>query len=237
MNLTLYINRSEPDPRLALVISQSDMTRRPMPVLTLGDLLNLTIIGVDGAGAVSADSGDAAYSPRMVLGLKGHESLVATSTFTAVAGPPKGWSCALNLDDDELTMFVRSSLRAELALSFLTVHATTGRATWLACPVTVEDGVGLDEVDTVEVVASDDADATKPKIMGTVTTHAEIRALATPGYGKPKLFTFLIADQWENWTLRTKAGSGEDDDDVSFIEPTDADLVTNNVVFVKSAVA
>jgi hypothetical protein len=69
-----------------------------------------------------------------------------------------------------------------------------------------------------------------------VTSYALARAIVTAGRPLPTMFLFYIASTWESWTLRAKAGSGEDDDGVSFLEPDDYDADDNDVVLVKDAI-
>jgi hypothetical protein len=143
VNLSLFINTSEPDPRLALVTSKTDMTRKPLPIFTLGDQVNLTIYLVNGSGGIDGASGTEPYVPYLALGLPGHDSLADVSSFTlAEIGGDKCWTTALDLSPDELTMYVRSAVRSALTLIFLTLNATLGRGTWLTVDAAVADQVG-----------------------------------------------------------------------------------------------
>jgi hypothetical protein len=243
VNLTLYINRAEPDPRLALVTSKTDMTRLPLPILTLGDLINLTIIGVDGNGAVSADSGATGYSPRVALGLKGHESLAVAASVAQVATDPKGWTCKLDLDVDALTLYVRSAVCPALTLSLVVVNASTGRATWFSVDCAVQDGVGLDE--DSDIIPPAPAAANTPELRQDITDAAGMIALATVGHAKPWVILSNENSGWTAWTLVDRSVDYPDDatiaaddpDGNQYRIPADADPVSNFVLWVKTAIS
>ena len=67
MNLSLYLNVDETDPRLARVVSLTDLSRLPLPIFNFGDRLNVSVYLVTSAGA---------YLPYVFMG-----SLVFESFF------------------------------------------------------------------------------------------------------------------------------------------------------------
>lgn len=119
MDLPLYLNVDEPDPRFARVVALTDMSRLPLPVFTYGDRLNVSIYLVTRAGAYHADSTDAALTRTLTLGLRGQSALAQTSTFTATAN---GFTCTLDLNTTQLALVLRAARSGQLAL----VHKPAG---------------------------------------------------------------------------------------------------------------
>lgn len=147
MNLTLFLNTDEADPRLARVVSLSDLSRLPLPLFSYGDRLNVSIYLITSAGAYHADSTDSSLARTLTLGLRGSAAVAQTSTFTAISN---GFSCTLDLDSTQLALLLRAARTGTLAL----VHKTTGSgpnptrrcsldATILGDVETVGDGTSL----------------------------------------------------------------------------------------------
>src|SRR4051812_16012608 len=109
MLLSLFLLAGATDLRQARVVSLTDASFNPLPRLSGGDQIAVRITLMNADGTVNASSGDAALTPRLALGLKGHAALATAAGFTAVA-TPAGWTCVLDLDSDELAMFLRSAV-------------------------------------------------------------------------------------------------------------------------------
>lgn len=119
MDLSLYLYVGEADPRQSRVVGASDLTRLPLPILTHGDRLNVSIYLLSAAGTYHADSTNASLGRTLTLGLRGSAAVAQTSTFTAIAN---GFSCTLDLNTTALGLLLRASRAGQLAL----VHKTTG---------------------------------------------------------------------------------------------------------------
>jgi hypothetical protein len=137
MNLTLYINSDEKDPRLARVESLTSMLRVPLPVLTQGIRLSVTIYLVTSAGAYNALSGSGVPTKRLVLGVRGQLALATATGFAEIAN---GWTCTLDLTSAELANFLANG-SAPLFLEFSTIATGPAKTVWASLPVSVIGGV------------------------------------------------------------------------------------------------
>jgi hypothetical protein len=126
MDLTLYFLASEPDKRLARVEGLASYARKPLPVFTHGDRVNLTIYLVDGSGGYHPDSGSGVLSKRLALGQRGANAIAYTTSFTSI---DNGWTCALDLTTHELAVFLANN-GGPLALEFSTTAAGPAKTVW-----------------------------------------------------------------------------------------------------------
>lgn len=204
MDLSLYLNVDEADPRLARVVSLTDLSRQPLPVFVYGDRLNLSLYLVTRTGGYHADSTDAALARTLTLGLRGQAAVAQTSTFTAIAN---GYSCTLDLDSTALALLLRAGTAGTLAL----VHKTTGsgpnptRRCSLDCSIlgdveVVDDGTSLSE-STYYTAAESDALFTGRTLGYTEETNSAGNTTITPAATKP-LHTHVIAFSGAGSTTR-----------------------------------
>jgi hypothetical protein len=131
MDLTLYLNADATDPARARVASLVDRAPIPLPRLTGGITLNLTIYLVTGTGGYHASSGDEALEPWLALGIPGFEAVVEATDWDEITN---GWTCALDLADAGLALLLASSpVPGAACLQFGT---TSGEALtlWAALP-------------------------------------------------------------------------------------------------------
>jgi hypothetical protein len=152
MDLNLYLLVSEPDPRQARVVSPGDLSRLPLPILTYGDRLTLSIYLVTSAGAYHADSTDSSLARTLTLGIRGQSAVAQTSTFVAITN---GYRCTLDLTSTALALVLLAARTGQLTL----VHKTTG----LGPAATTRCSL----------------DCT---ILGDVATYGDGSSLSTPGY-------------------------------------------------------
>lgn len=204
MNLSLYLNVDETDPRLARVVSLTDLSRLPLPIFNFGDRLNVSVYLVTSAGAYHADSTDSSLARTLTLGLRGSSAVAQTSTFTAI---PNGFSCVLDLDSTQLALLLRSARTGTLAL----VHKTTGTgpnptrrcsldATILGDVEVVDDGTTLSAA-SYYTAAQTDALFTARTLGYTETTNSEGNTTLTPVATTP-LPTAVIAFSGAGSTTR-----------------------------------
>lgn len=217
-----------------------------LQLLTVGNIEPLVLSFCDDTGATPSWVTDASVLLAVGLGdqdVNGTSLYTSTSSFTIVGSTRTG---ALNLNTSAIRTAIYNKVAgrinkiARMVLEIRKTNVSAGTIETLGLlPIQVATQVLTSSPtdNTIAAGAANDSDGTIIKIMGTVTTHAQMRALVTTGYANPKLFNFLIAGNWEAWTLRTKAGAPEDDDDTLYIVPADFNASTNNVVFVKSTVA
>jgi hypothetical protein len=126
MDLTIFLNTDETDPRLARVESLTSLARKPLPVLVHGSTLNLTIYLITSAGAYHPSSGASGLSPRLALGSRGSTALAYTTTFAQIAN---GWTCTLALTTHELAVFLANTA-GPLALEFSTTATGSVKTAW-----------------------------------------------------------------------------------------------------------
>jgi hypothetical protein len=100
-NHTLTINLASTSPKTGLVRSTSVLTPSPVPRFVFGDTVGLEIILADGAGGVSALSGDPTVTIRVAIGQLGDDPLAELSSMTA-GGASSSWTGNLNLNTSEL---------------------------------------------------------------------------------------------------------------------------------------
>lgn len=127
MDLALYLNVDERDPRHARVVSVSDLSRLPLPVFTHGDTLTIAIYLVTSAGAYHADSTDASLGRSLTLGIRGCAAVAQTEDFEAITN---GFRCTLALTATQLALVLRAARTSTLSL----IHKTTsGSAATTRC--------------------------------------------------------------------------------------------------------
>lgn len=204
MDLSLYLNVDEADPRIARVVSPTDLSRLPLPVFAYGDRLNVSVYLITRAGGYHADSTDAALGRTLTLGLRGQAAVAQTSTFTAIAN---GYSCTLDLDTTALALLLRAASAGTLAL----VHKTTGigpnptRRCSLDCSIlgdveVVDDGTSLSAA-SYYTAAQTDALFTSRTLGYTEETNAAGNTTLTPAATRP-LHTAVIAFSGAGSTTR-----------------------------------
>lgn len=175
MDLALYLNASEPDPRVARVVGLSDLSKLPLPIFTFGDRLVVSVYLVTSAGAYHADSTDATLSRTLTLGLRGLPAVAQTSTFTAITN---GYRCTLDLNTTQLALFLLAARGGQLAL----VHKTTGSG---PAPTT---RCSLDCTVLGDVAVVDDGSPLSPT---TYYNSAQVDALIAALVGTPFAITGL----------------------------------------------
>jgi hypothetical protein len=244
MDLSLTLNLDQPQLSLRRVRSLTERLIVAMDALTGGATYSLEIrpiLDVDGVVGPATEHTATGNKPRLVLKVRGpvgdiELARLDPADFTVIVEETVnvGWSATLALTSAALRAFFADGAQMKFAILEITNVFASG---YLKPLYLTNAQILAGYLATDAEATSDDADGTKLKVMGTVTSHAEMRALSTTGYAKPKKFHFLINSQWEEWTWRTKAGSGEDDDDTSYIQTTDYHATTNNGIFVKTATA
>jgi hypothetical protein len=120
MDLPLYLLVDEPDPRLARVVSLTDLSRLPLPIFTYGDRLAVSVYLVTRAGGYHADS-TAERTRTLTLGFRGQTALVESSAFSSITN---GFGCTIDLSTTALALALRSTRAGQLVLAHKTTNAT-----------------------------------------------------------------------------------------------------------------
>lgn len=151
MNLLLILNVDVADPRLARVVASDDLAFNPLPTLTFGDTVDVTVRLVKNDGTASDLSGADGYAPRLTLGVPGFAPLVRVTEFAQVESPA-GWTCSLPLTSDELALFLRNTVQGKARLQFSLDKDTGGRSTYCSLECPLSDAVEDDGDDSVTVL-------------------------------------------------------------------------------------
>ena len=230
MNLSLFLNAAEPDPRLALVTAVADMTRRPMPFLTRGDTINVSVVLLNADGSVHPSSGGAGLAAMLTLGQLGCDPMVLTTNLQVVAGPPAGWNGTLVLSADQLTMFLRSAYRGTLVLSFLTFASTFGRTTWCALDCPVLDSSDADTSSLVFSLPNTMPSTFQPAFVELNTGPARLQLLTVSAGDVGKILQGTVAGELKSYQVRV----GTDAESLpAIVHPANFDAVVNAFVFVE----
>jgi hypothetical protein len=131
MDLTLYIVADAADPARARVASLVDRSPVPLPRLTGGTTLNLTIYLVTSTGGYHASSGLEALTPWLALGIPGFEAVVEATDWAEITS---GWTCTLDLADPGLALLLASSPVPGAACLQFGTSAGEALTLWAALP-------------------------------------------------------------------------------------------------------
>lgn len=233
-DLVLYLNLDTANPSLRRVRSLNELMPVGMDPLTGGSTVAIEI-RPHRSGTVATDFTASGNKPRLVLKVKGPTGDVelarmnpADFTVITESSVVAGWTGTLSLNAAAMRAYFADGAEAKLANLEVTLVTAAG----LLKPLYLVSAALLAGY-LADSTESEDSAA--PIVRSDVTTYALARSLSTAGRAKPAIFLFLIGGTWETWTLRAQAASGEDDDGALYLVPSDYNVSTNKVVFVKSA--
>lgn len=203
MDLDLFLNVDEPDLRLARVVSASDLSHLPLPTLTQGDTLNVSIYLVKRDGTYHPDSTSGTLSRTLSLGLPGQAALCSATSFTAITN---GRLAVLPLTGDALALFVGSTVGLPLSLVF----RTSGTAITTRCtlPATVTQAV-VDETstDSATITYSESTNVSgNTTIMPDTSSREHTEAIAFTGSAGTRIIILSTTDRVSADAITVLAG-------------------------------
>lgn len=230
-DLVLILNTDQQIPALRRVRSLTELQLLDLPPMAAGTTLSGQFKLCDGNGELTALSGSASATPLLVIsryGDDGLETLAIVTTFTREAGV--GWTFNLPLTSQELADYLGTTGVAKEAVFDLSVSVAGALTLLYRRAVTLLPGA-FDPASGLPTLAN------SLQIRPDLTTAALLRAVVTDNRTLPVVVLVLFGGAWNCYTLRAQAESGETDDGVNYIVPTDWHATTNKVVWVKTAIS
>lgn len=233
IDLPLVLDLSQELLAARRVRSLTERSLLALPPLAIGSDLACTLRLCDSAGAILDESGAAGQTPILLISRydpdTGQEVLALVTTFTPIATDPKGWSFDLALNSEALYAYLGTSGESRQAVFELSLASTGRLRPLLRRALTLLPPVASGEEAAPVALLT-------PILRPDLTSAALHRAVLTAGRNLPVVYLTLEDGLWQCWTLRTRV-DGEVDDGTTYRLPADWHASTNNVIWVKTALA